>query len=945
MLYHNPTPPPAITISEAPPKAIAQAKKLSSAKLLDANTRNINNIIAGAIAVPETLPAEFSPHITSESSVNKELVKKLIAQTTKNSASGEPLATSTDLVIKNYPASNNLAEKKPGEAQILLLGVIINEREAGNLDVIQQGNILLIPLLDFAKIAGFTVETSGENTKFKTPAGEVLLTSNELQKINGITYISNTVLQSKLATNIELKASDAALIVDLPWRRNNGQYSTQATDLQPEALPPSSGISNLRQELNFTNTFGNSGWHSSTLFGGRLAGGSWRIRLENNFINQPEIAEYFFFKRSNQFIYQIGRQQIGLHPLLSHLDLTGFQVGHTNLPLNRFRGDYGATELLSRQSQPVQSFNGRVPPASFVQLRVGGGVVAQQQVGLSGEYEFLNVNLPAGQTNDIELLVFSRNNLNIPTEIRSLRLRGSDLLLPSGGSTQLVGFGLTGNYIQKSFFDDFVNADSGKLAGFVQARQGISNNLTVEGSVQVLPDTTQTQAGFVWRLINPAVIAASVGTSNGELGYTANLDFQLDRLQIFGTSEYYPAGYLYNNQSSDRYNHSIEAKYAFSNTFNLGVVARNRQYEKNSSSYILPTFSVSPFSNLSLRGAPDFAGRYLFNAFYRPTQNSSLALSAVDSIYTTDFSYNLSREYLVSFGTESGGDLPTRYTLILNRNASSFSDLSWRIGLGYRDGEVGPVVGASMRLLPGLFARVEYQGIPSRVKNIFGGIGDDRLFISLVSDLSFLGGRIAPAEYTSIGKDKGAIGGRIVIEGAKKGFNLSESTIQAINQQGQSVGGSVTDSKGNFFIGNLPEGIYTVQFDPQGLPVELAVKKSTIIAKVESSAVTKLDFPVRVEYGLAGRITDTAGKPIPQIEVELINAEGKRISASTSDEFGLYRLDAVPRGQYILRIPPQDGITNNSNLPTREIGIDKDFLYDQNLQLPFATRTKETKDK
>ncbi|WP_265274858.1 carboxypeptidase regulatory-like domain-containing protein [Nostoc sp. KVJ3] len=931
----------------SPTVAIAPSKNFSSAKLLDAKIGKTNKIIAGAIAPPETLPfpAEFSTYRAPQSSVNDQLVKKLTTQTTKNSASGESPPHSTDPPAENYSLPNNLAENKILTAQTLLLGVVINNQEVGTLDIVQRGNTLLIPLLDFAKIAGFTVDISDGNAKLKTPAGEVTVTSSELEKTNGVIYISDAVLRSKLSTNVELKTSDLALIVDLPWRRNNGEYSTKAADLRPEVLPPSSGLSSLRQELNFTNTFGNSGWHSSTLFGGRLAGGGWRIRLENDFINQPEIAEYFFFKRSNQFLYQIGRQQIGLHPLLSPLDLTGFQVGYSNLPPDRFNGQYGATELLSRQSQPIQSFNGRVPPASFVQLRVAGVVVAQQQVGLSGEYEFVDVNLPTGQTNDIELLVYNRNNLNIPIQIRSLRLRASDLLLPSGGTTQLAGFGLTGNYIQRTLFDDFVNADSGKLAGFYQARQGISSNLTLEGSLQVQSDRTQSQAGFIWRLINPAVIAASVGTSNGQVAYKADLDFQLDRLQIVGNSESYPAGYLYSSQSRNQFNHSVQAKYTFSNSFNLGVIARKQQYQSTSTTYILPTFSFSPFYNLSLRGEPDFNGRYLFNAFYRPTQNTSLALSAVNDIYTTDLSYNLSREYSLSFGTESGGDLPTRYTAILNRNASNFSDLSWRIGLGYRDGDIGPVIGASMRVLPGLFARVEYQGIPSRIKNIFGGIGDDRLFISLVSDLSFADGRMTPADYTSIGKDKGVIAGRIVIEGAKKGFDLSESTIQVINKQGQAVAGTVTDSKGNFFVGNLPEGVYVVQFDPQGLPVELTVKKSTIVAKVETSAVTKLDFPVRVEYGLAGRITDAAGKPIPEIEVEVINAEGKRISASASDEFGLYRLDEVPPGKYILRIAPQDGITNNSNLPTREIAIDKDFLYDQNLQLPFAIRTKEIKDK
>ncbi|WP_341524939.1 carboxypeptidase regulatory-like domain-containing protein [Nostoc sp. UHCC 0302] len=945
MVYQTPTPPPTVTIVDS--------KNISCQKPVDTNISQRKRIIATAIAAsapPETLPAEFSPASSQQVCIKEQFDKRIIAQTLKTQVPSEPSASndnskaSETSVDKNNPLPNTANENTIAEAKNLLLGIIINNQEVGSLDVVRDGNTLLLPLLDFAQLAGFIVEPTPEGIKLKTPAGVVTLAENKLNKIKGITYISDTLLKEKLATYIQFNSADLALIVDLPWRRDSGQTSTNAADLRPEVLPPSSGLSNFRQELNFYSNSGDTSWSSSTLLGGRLAGGSWRLRLDNNFVNQPDVTEYYFFKRTGQFLYQIGRQQLGLHTLLTNVNLTGVQVGYTNLPANRFNNDYGANELLPRRSQATQTFRGIVPPTSFVQLRVSGVVVAQQQVGLTGEYEFLDVNLPSGQSNEIELYIFDRNNPNVPREIRSLRLNASDLLLPSGGNVQLAGVGLSGNSIQNALFEDYNSTDSGQPVAFYQVRQGLSNNLTLEGAVQVLPETTQAQAGFAWRFANPVILAASAGTSRGQIGYTADLDVQLNRFQIIGNSEFYPSGYLYSSQSRDYVKHSLETRYNFSNNFSLGVIARSYQDQSNSTNYILPTFSLSPVSNLSLSGRPDILGRYLFNAFYQATQNSRLTFTSSGDIYSTDFSQNLSREYLVSFGTESGGDLSTRYTATLNRNAPSLSGLSWRLGLGYRDGEVGPVVGASMRLLPGLFARLDYQGIPSRYKSIYGGIGDERLTISLVSDLSFAGGRISPAEYTSIGKNRGAIAGRVIVEGGRKGFDLSESTIQVFNNRNQSFGGSAIDAQGNFFVGNLPEGVYIVQLDPDQLPVELSIKKTTVVAEVANSAVTKLDFPVRIEYGLAGRITDAAGKPIPEIEVELINAEGKRVSASATDEFGLYRLDAVPAGKYILRISPQNGITNSAILPTRDITIDKDFLYDQNLQLPISPTVKETKE-
>jgi hypothetical protein len=845
-----------------------------------------------------------------------------------------PIDTGTGTITQNIKATNGK----------FLVGVIINNREVGSLDIRMDANTILVPLQDFAEIASFSVENIEDKTQIKTPLGVVSLPTSSLKKIEGITYISQALLKEKLSTLIEFDAANLALNVNLPWRRDSGNSPQPLSELQPEVIPPLSAFSSLRQELQITNDSRDTRVRSSTLLGGRLAGGSWRVRLNNTFVNQPDVSEYFFYKRTNQFRYQIGRQQVGLHPLLNGMNLTGVQLGYSNLAADRFSQQYGASELLPRRGRPLQTFQGQVPPASFVQLRVGGIVFAQQQVGLNGRYELIDVNLPTGNTNEIELLVYDRNNLSIPIEIRSLNINVSDLLLPAGGNVQLGGLGLSGNLAQDSLFGDY-GSESGKLVGFYQLRQGFSDNLTFEGSVQAIPDTVQTQAGFIWRLANPLILASSIGTSRGQLGYTTDLSLNLGRLEVIGNSQSFPNGYNSTNQLRDRFNHSLEAKYRFSNNFSLGFIARSRQDEYTGTSYISPTFSLIPFKSLSLWGRPDLDGRYLFTAFYYPNSSTRLSLNTFGNVYTSDLTYNLNRQYQLSFGSEFGGDLAARYSTTLNYNSPNLNGLNWRVGLAYSDGDVGPVVGASMQVLPALFARVEYQSIPSRSRNLLGGFGDDRLTVLLVSDLSFAGGSVIPARSSGLGQEKGAIGGQIVVEGGKKDLDLSGANIRVISSRNNGVSTAKTDSSGKFFVGNLPEGIYIVELDPDRLPIELATVKTSIVAEVAASAVTPLDFTTRLEYGLAGRITDVAGKPMAQVQVELVNAAGRKVLSAVTDEFGLYRLDGIPIGRYTLRVPNQDGMTSTETFPTREVAINKEFIYDQNLQLPFATATKETKDK
>ncbi|RUT06128.1 hypothetical protein DSM106972_033340 [Dulcicalothrix desertica PCC 7102] len=928
-------------------KIIAVVQELISASL----HASLNNTLNDAVKVeskvekialtPPQSPDSNNSKVASSNQItptNPEVDKQqnLIAALKNSASQNNPNST-----ITNKPALE-LAQVPDTP---FLVGVLINGREAGTIDVLIQNNTLFIPLESFAKVASFTIEQNNQILSAKTPLGSVNLQPNDLSQIDGVVYISKSTLQQKLKVDVELNTADINLLVELPWR--GGRQSGSAAQLKPDVLPPSTAFSTLQQNLNITTSSNRTDIRSSTLLGGRLAGGAWRARLENDFKNAPNLSEYFYYKRDGQFRYQIGRQFLGLNPLLDGLSLTGLQFGYTNLPAETFNTSYSANELLPRRSRPVQTFRGTAPPVSLVQLRVGRSIVAQQQVGFNGQYEFLDVNLPAGQSNDVEILIFDRNNLRAPREIRTVRINASDLLLPAGGNVQLAGLGLTGNLAQTSLFGDsrFQLENEGQLAGFYQMRQGLTNNLTFEGGIQALPETFQAQAGLVWRLANPAILSASVGSSNDKLGYTADLDIQLDRLQINANSQSLPQRYFSNfSNSRESFNHSLEVKYNFGNRLDLGFIARNRQSESNSANYILPTFSARPFSSLFLSGRPDFEGRYLFNAFYQPTWATRLSFNTYGDTYISDFSYRLNNNYQMSFGGEFGGNDAARYTARFGYSPNNFRALSWNVGLGVTgDGQIGPVAGASMQVLPGLLGRIEYQGIPSRSLSYLGGFGDDRLSISLVSDLSFGGGRVAPSWSGGVGKERGAISGQLAVGSIAKNFDLSGSNVRVYNNRNKLIGSARTDSKGGFMVGNLPEGTYIVELEPDELPVELSVPKTSLIAQVANSAVTRLDFPVRIEYGLAGKVTDVAGQPVEQVRVELNNLEGARVISAVTDQFGLYRLDGVPVGKYTLRVSPLDELNRNDSLPKRQIEISNEFVYNQNLQLPVSAAAVKKK--
>lgn len=88
-----------------------------------------------------------------------------------------------------------------------------------------------------------------------------------------------------------------------------------------------------------------------------------------------------------------------------------------------------------------------------------------------------------------------------------------------------------------------------------------------------------------------------------------------------------------------------------------------------------------------------------------------------------------------------------------------------------------------------------------------------------------------------------------------------------------------------------------------------------------AAAVTRLDFVVRPEFGIAGRVTGAAGQVLAGLTVELFDAEEQRVKTAVTDPFGLYRIDGLPIGRYTLRLAPASLPEPGVEPPSRPLEI------------------------
>jgi hypothetical protein len=329
-----------------------------------------------------------------------------------------------------------------------------------------------------------------------------------------------------------------------------------------------------------------------------------------------------------------------------------------------------------------------------------------------------------------------------------------------------------------------------------------------------------------------------------------------------------------------------------------------------------------------MRGRPDFNGDYRLDLSYQIRPWTRLGVSTVESRVFALVAHDITPRLRLTADAEFGDGRPGRQTAVLSGLGSARWKTSWMAGALLTDGEPGYLLGGRIEMLPGVFARAQLES--DALVNEPGSPQQSRLLVNVTADLGYSRGRFVPAASYSVRADRGGIAGVVRVD-APDDFPSYSLYNLPILLDGRRVGR--TGQRGQFFIGHLRPGIYRLELDSENLPIELAPLQVSVSAEVAAAAVTRLDFVVRPEFGLAGRVRDAGGSPLPGRRVELVAADGRIVETANTDRFGLFRIDAVPIGEYTLRLA-RSGLPGEAGaLPSRQVAIRDDFLFDQDLQL------------
>ncbi len=793
---------------------------------------------------------------------------------------------------------------------LLLVGLKIRHMQVATCEVRQADSLFLIPLQPFADAAKIKIQHNADTLRLVTPIGSADLPTKDQHHIGGTLYISEHFIETKLITPVFFEQADFALNFDIPWQLEEPPPS--GAPLKPDAHPPAFSLSAIHAEVVY-NRYGprRDGYQSSTILGGRFHGGIWRASYRDDFTGAKKLREYSWLRPGDQMLFLVGQQRLQLHPLLNSLELTGVQAGWINRPPH-LQYSAGANELLGRRAQVGRSFYGEAPPGGRAQLKVNGRLLAQQMVGLDGLYQFADVNLPTRQFNTIEVHIFDRFNSAAPVEIREMSINTSEFMLPGGVISHLAGLGTDGNLTEEAI----PNAKRSGV-GFYQYRQGLSDRMTVEATLQN-DRQTEAQLGLIVRPLAPLVATACLAGIEGHLAYDLEIDADMRPFQLRAMFLHKPDD-LFSPRSL-----RAEAHYRPDKTLRLSLTAVEENNVNRHIRFVRPGISWNPTAMFSLYARPDYAGNYALNANYQLSRAARFMLNYYEHATVEGF-YGFARRYQLTGRALFGQSMSPVYELTLHRGGLKLTDPLLHLGISLSEGRPAWIAGGSASLRPGLLAQVEYRSSGRRVT------ADSRLQIALTADWTLSGGRLLPAATSGIQQRWGAIAGRIRTPGNTR-YDLDRLKISLNGQRAIQ-----TDAQGVFYLGFLKEGVYTVEFDPAGLPLELTPLFTSRIVAVAAGATTHVDFSVLAQYGLAGRVTDESGQALPGVLVELRDLYGLRIKAATTDQFGLYRLDGLPVGDYRVVVAPES--LENGAFESSERAVElRDFMFGQDVQrCPYVT--------
>ncbi|HXV74908.1 MAG TPA: hypothetical protein VD788_01205, partial [Candidatus Polarisedimenticolaceae bacterium] len=650
------------------------------------------------------------------------------------------------------------------DTERLLVGAVVGQVEVGPLDVWRVGDDYLIPVEEFADYAGCRLQRDDYGITLRTPLGDARLDADELREHEGALYVSARVLEQQLATSVSFDAARYALRFDLPWRPSDGERRVLPIEHEADVSAPSASLSTIYADVRHTRFGSREFTQGGTTLGGALGGGYWRVRYQSDFDDQHTLRDYAWIYRGDDHLVLAGNQRVRIHPLLRGIEFTGVQYARTNQDLDLFARRSTPSELLSRQMQPIATFEGYGPAAGFAELWIDGVFVDREPIGLDRRYEFLDVSIGARQSSHVEIRLFDRHNPTVPVEIVEEHRTASAFLLPGGASMHMTGGGIAGNAVQNQL-DPLV--DDERFAGFYQTRYGLSDRLTLEGALQGGDDGAQLFGGYTLRLNRTFVLGLGVGSSTENAhGYSVDIEGLPLPFRVLGRLQESEAGFdpLYPFYQRDHY---LEVGYSGVRNLDVAVIGRSRLNSTVDVDYLLPAASWRPTDAVWLNARPDLDGDYRYDLLYRFRPLTRFSLSSVKDRRLAQLWHGLRPNLQLSANADVGGRYPERYAVLAHGFGRSRWRPSWAAGPLWTGGRPGYLLDGRLTLSPGLVAQARLES--SAIGTDEAATSEPRLLVNLFADLGLSGGRLVAASTTAVREGRGGIAGVVHVD-APRGF-------------------------------------------------------------------------------------------------------------------------------------------------------------------------------
>ena len=229
--------------------------------------------------------------------------------------------------------------------------------------------------------------------------------------------------------------------------------------------------------------------------------------------------------------------------------------------------------------------------------------------------------------------------------------------------------------------------------------------------------------------------------------------------------------------------------------------------------------------------------------------------------------------------------------------------------------------GVEKNLLPGIFARLEFE----KARRMISVMTIHDYFYNWARNFPYAGNRLVPADLRESRLSHGSLAGKIITD------NIDLHTFGQVKLVAIQINGvrRVVPLRGNtFFVDDIETGVHRIRLDSKTFPIEFSSDLSqTYWIKIAPSAVSYVDFIIDVKAGFRRPVMTEDSTYLRDIKLVVKNTSQQTVYTTTSDQFGLYRVDALPPGSYTIHALDNNGDT----IASRPVALTDTYLFDRDL--------------